>query len=191
MPLSDEALMEQFQAGDEQAFDILVERYEKPLFNFIYQFVRDYHLAEDLYQETFLRLYRAADRYDPSQKFSTWLYSIATHLCINAIKKRERERLYLEAEQVSTLEEVNAMKGGETEALSDPAGSAEQREMYRALQKALEALSADHRLVIVMRHYQGLNYKEISEILGCSLGTVKSRLHYALGQLQSTLRREG
>lgn len=90
----DEQLMEKVRAGNEEAFYILVKRYERPLFNFIFRMVEDYPLTEDLYQETFLHLYQARVQYDSTKKFSTWLYSIAAHLCLDKLRRQRRIRFF-------------------------------------------------------------------------------------------------
>ena len=103
MAKSDEALMLQLQTGDLRSFDTLVKRWEKPLLNYCYRMVNDIALAEDLRQEVFLRIYRSAKTYRPTAQFSTWMYRIATNLCLDTLAKQQRRRetpiaAYLESE---------------------------------------------------------------------------------------------
>ena len=189
MAISDEVLMEQFQSGDEEAFILLIKRYEKSLFNMIYRFVGHYQTAEDLYQETFLRLHRSVERYDPSQPFSRWLYRIAAHLCIDMLRRWGREKILFKETSELELDEQPHSPGLERE--SDPAKLVEGREIQTIIERALKTLSPEHRAVAVMKHFQGLTYQEIGKILHCSIGTVKSRMHYAMENLKIELKREG
>jgi len=193
---SDEALMLDVAEGDELAFNALVERYERPLLNFIGRYVGEYHLARDLYQETFLRIYRAARTYNPARKFSTWLFQIAANLCIDELRRRKVLRP-LEADLQADLALEGLSEMVQTHRLSrdkqrlatveDPAQMVERKELTERVQAAIQALPSDDRLVLVLRHYQGFSYQEISEILQCPVGTVKSRLHYALQALKQRL----
>jgi RNA polymerase sigma-70 factor (ECF subfamily) len=192
----DEVLMADVGGGDELAFNMLVERYGRPLLNFIYRFVGDCQLARDLYQETFLRVYRAARSYHPARKFSTWLFQIAANLCIDELRRRRVARL-LETnlgvdrapEGLAALTEAHAAlpHDWQSGAVEDPAQMAERKELSERVQAAIQALPADARVVLILRHYQGLSYQEISEIVHCPVGTVKSRLHYALQALKPRL----
>jgi len=196
----DEVLMADVGGGDEVAFNALVERYERPLLNFIYRFVGDHQLARDLYQETFLRVYRAARSYDPSRKFSTWLFQIAANLCIDGLRRRKIARvLQVKLPQEQVPEELGEVVQAyppfwddwRSAASEDPAMMAERKELAERVQAAMHTLPADAKLVLVLRHYQGLSYQEISEIVHCPVGTVKSRLHHALHTLKRRLLEEG
>jgi RNA polymerase sigma-70 factor (ECF subfamily) len=188
----DETLMAEVGSGDDAAFNALVARYERPLLNFIYRFVGDPQLARDLYQETFLRVYRAARSYNPARRFSTWLFQIAANLCIDALRRRKVARLWelppwAEQAPEGMGEAPQVRSGWQTAAVEDPAQVVERKELSERVQEAVQALPADARLVLVLRHYQGLSYREISEVLRCPVGTVKSRLHYALQALKRRL----
>ena len=195
----DEALMAHIGDGDVQAFHVLVDRYERPLLNFISRFVGDDQLARDLYQETFLRVYRAARSYNPAHRFSTWLFQIAANLCIDELRRRKVTRpleVDLWAEEVSEGRGETPHiypitdRDWQSAATEDPAEMVERKELSERVQAAVHALPADARLVLVLRHYQGLSYQEISGILHCPVGTVKSRLHYALQALKQHLLEE-
>lgn len=192
----DKVLMADAGGGDEEAFNALVERYERPLLNFIYRFVGDYQLAWDVYQETFLRVYRAARSYDPARKFSTWLFQIAANLSIDELRRCKVTRL-LETnlgidrapEGLAAMTEAHAalQHDWQSAAVEDPAQVMEDKEQTERVQAAIQALPADARVVLVLRHYQGISYQEISDILHCPVGTVKSRLHNALQALKHHL----
>lgn len=172
---SDEELIIRFQLGNVASFDQLVTWYEKPLLNFLYRFTMDYQLAEDAFQEAFFTVYKKAQKFDLSKKFSTWIYEIAVN---KAIDKLRRKRVLL-----ALTPEIENIKHDQP----SPEENYEKREIQTRLQKALGFLSEEHRLVLVLKHYQGLDYKEISEILNCSIGTVKSRVYYASKNLKNYL----
>lgn len=196
----DEVLMADVGGGDELAFNALVERYERPLLNFIYRFVGDPQLARDLYQETFLRVYRAARSYNPARRFSTWLFQIAANLCIDELRRRKVARvLELDLQANRAPEGFSEMRHAhplvrydwQSAAMEDPVEMVERKELSERVQAAIQALPADARVVLVLRHYQGLSYQEISDVLHCPVGTVKSRLHTALRALKHRLLEQG
>jgi RNA polymerase sigma-70 factor (ECF subfamily) len=172
---SDKELIKRFQLGDADAFDQLFVRYEKPLLNFLYRFTGDYQLAEDVFQEAFFAVYKKAQKFDLSKKFSTWLHEIAVNKAVDKLRKK-RVVLPLKTE-IESIEHDRI----------SPEEDFEKREIQTRLQKALGFLSEEHRLVLVLKHYQGLDYKEIGEILDCPVGTVKSRVYYALKDLKNYL----
>ena len=172
---SDKELIIRFQLGDVASFDQLVARYEKPLLNFLYRFTMDYQLAEDVFQEAFFTVYKKAQKFDLSKKFSTWLYEIAVNKAVDKLRKKKI--------LVALKPEIENIKHDQL----NPEENYEKREIQTRLQKALGFLSEEHRLVLVLKHYQGLDYKEIAEILNCPIGTVKSRIYYALKDLKNHL----
>jgi len=178
-PLPDAILMEQVVAGDDDAFASLVTRYERVLFNYLLRMTQDEALAADLVQETWLRVFQHAGRYDPTRKFSTWLLRIAYHGCLDALRQRQR------------LEQQAAHAQHRTPDLArqrdDPQEAYLGKETLDVVRAAVQTLPEPHRAVFILRHYHGLSYAEISDIVQCALGTVKSRLHYAVRQLQCTL----
>ena len=153
-------------AGDERAFGELCRRYERPLYQFLYRHTggRD---AEDLYQEAWLRIVRAAGRFDPRRRFSTWLFQIAINLCRDWHRRRPPEPVAPEIVD-------------ETVAGSDVAGRTDAGIDARRL---LAALPDTQRSVVILRYYHDFTEGEVAEILGVPRGTVKSRLHYALARL--------
>ena len=189
---SDEQLIRRCRRGDSDALEELLTRYRNRLMAFIYSVVRDYHQAEDIFQETFLRVYRQAGKFRAGASFKTWLYAIAINLCRDALRKAKRRP------EVS-LETETAGGGDKTGRISDllagkdpgPRDQAGGREMEAILEGELSGLSVEHREVITLSRLEGLKYREIARILGIPSGTVRSRLHYGLEQLRRRFRERG
>ena len=185
MDIPDELLVEQWKAGDAVAFENLLRRYEVPLFAYFYRLVGDRATAEDLFQETFSRFIEGIKRFDATRRLSAWLYTIATNLWKDHLKK---------ARGHVKVEVGMGVMESEVRPLYDRAAPLEElvrREMEGGVREAVMALPEEHRLVLVMRHYQGLSYQEIAEIVNCPLGTVKSRMHYAVTALRERLAKKG
>jgi RNA polymerase sigma-70 factor (ECF subfamily) len=167
VPADDEALMQRVAAGDEPALAELLRRYQRPLSAFLGRSTGGLDV-EDLFQETWLRVVRAADRFDPQRKFSTWLFQIAVNLC------RDRARRHRPTIGLDGVEPVAA----------DTNASVQQRIDARAL---LARLPEPQREVVILRYYHDLSEAEVAEVLGCPRGTVKSRLHSALARLADSV----
>lgn len=186
MPELDDELMERFQKGDEDAFTLLVRRHEKPLINFIAQFIGDRDSAEDLAQDTFIRIFQAAPRYKPGRaQFNTWMYHIASNLCKNELRNRARRDRHWMDNTVKD-EEEDAGAGIESRIANAPADASyepdvvlQRKELRDALRKAIAALPEQYREPLVLRDIQGLSYEEISKVLGIRAGTTKSRINRA------------
>ncbi len=176
---ADANLMARVVAGDDDAFAHLVARHERALYNYLLRMVQDEALTADLMQETWLRVFQHANRYDTTRKFTTWLFAIASHCCIDAL--RVRQRLEQQARHVP-LQVPTPPR--ETE---DPQEHLIGRDTLTAVRAAVQSLPAPQRAVLLLRHYHDLSYQEISDVVQCSLGTVKSRMHYAVRHLQQTL----
>ena len=180
--LSDEELIAQFQNGDLYAFDIIVQRYKDQLLNFAYRFLGNYEEAEDVVQETFLRLYRNRHAYRQIAKFSTWLYTITSNLSKTELRKRKRRKLVSISDLGYDEKEYELEDGhADTEREVDSVLKEE------IIQKAIEELPPRFRQVIILRDVKGLSYEEVGEILKIPLGTVKSRVNRARLKLQSKL----
>lgn len=178
-PPTDAELAVKCRNGDEEAFEILYRKYSKSLCNFIYRMIGDYDRAMDLYNDVFMRVVTARS-YKPSAKFSTWLYRIATNLCLNDLKKRKHESLDRKLEQGA------AFRAGTL----SPEDYVDNRELGLKIKRAIDDLTDIQRAVFTLRHYHGLSYDEIARVLKCPLGTVKSRLNSAITALRKTLREE-
>jgi RNA polymerase sigma-70 factor (ECF subfamily) len=173
-----------------RAFDVLVRRWEHRLFNLIYKIIGDYETTKDVRQEVFLRVYQAAKRYRPISQFSTWLYRIAVNCSINELKKLKRRRMF-------PLTMPYEDKDGTQQSLEDilidakpqPDEIIQRNEINECIQNALDCLPDEQRIVIILRHYEGMKFQQIASILDCPLGTVKSRMRYGLEQLRTILKR--
>src|SRR5262244_2934868 len=185
---SDHALLEETLAGDEDAFAELVSRYRNSITSYIYRMTNDYDGAVDLAQETFVRVFRAADRYQTTYAFSTYIYRIATNLAISELRKRKRRRL------VSLTGFFQSQEGGEAREFQPSDGQPLQdvvmvdAERRAAVQRAIGTLPEKYRAPLVLRDVEGRSYDEIAKILETSEGTVKSRISRARGFLREKMR---
>ena len=178
-PVSDAELAVRCRNGDEEAFEILYAKYSRGLFNYIHRMIGDYDRAKDLYNDAFMRVITARN-YQPRAKFSTWVYRIATNLCLNELKKRRCESLDEKLEQGFGVQ-------ASTISPEDYAGKGE---LAEKIKRAVDGLTDVQRAVFTLRHFHGLSYQEIARVLRCPVGTVKSRLNSAILALRKTLREE-
>lgn len=181
--LDDWELVALAQAGDMRAFGEVVRRYQVPVMHFCQRMLGSAQDAEDLAQESFVRLYRYLHRLEPQAKFSTAMFGIARNLTLNHLRdsgRRGRGRHQpLDTRPLPAPESAG------------PASQARLREIEERLSRALEALSPDHREVLILRELQGLDYVSIGRVLGCRQGTVRSRLARAREQLRQKLTEQG
>ena len=176
--LDDSAVVAQFLAGEERAFQELVDRYQTRLLNFVYRTIGDREKAEDLVQEVFIRVYRHLHRFDTSKKFSTWIYTIASNLAKNELRNRSRNPLVLFQTIKKNWEDEDRPLQFE-DATSRPDDLYRKRHLRELVDEATAKLPEHHRQVFVLRELEGKSYEEIAEITDCNLGTVKSRLNRA------------
>jgi len=185
--LADEELFRLFQQGEEQAFVQLVRRYKHRLTNFVYRHLGEMDEAADIVQEAFVRVYSHRNTYNPSGKFTTWLYRIALNLATSELRRQTRRRRYLKDGLLSGF----AVSSGEVDPLDHsrrPDNVTESILTFELVQKALLEISPPLREVIILREIENMSYEEIVEITGVELGTVKSRINRARAQLQKLLR---
>jgi len=176
--LSDEELMELIKENDPRApFEELMGRHEKRLVNYLHRTMGDFELAENLVQETFLRIFNKRHEYEPTARFKTYLYKIATNLAIDEFRKRDRHR-----------EDLKEDFNDQSDLTKNPHEIMMSSEKERVVRESLMKLDEKHRTVVVMKWYEGLKYEQIAKILGISVGTVKSRIFYALKQLEVDLK---
>jgi RNA polymerase sigma-70 factor (ECF subfamily) len=183
--------MERYQRGDSRAFEILVSRHQGPVFNFILRFVGETTAAEDVLQEVFLRVVKGAGNFQRRAKFTTWLYTIARNLCIDARRKaryRRTDSLDAPLDEDPDSPALIASIAHQGPTAEDSAYDSHAREV---IVQALQSLSEEQREVFMLREYAGLPFQDIAEIVGCSENTVKSRMRYALENLRRQLVREG
>jgi RNA polymerase sigma-70 factor (ECF subfamily) len=177
-------LLRRCAAGDAAAYRELVERLEKPLINFILRFVGERHAAEDLFQETFVRVVRSLGSYRPTASLSTWIHTIARNLCLDHLKSRRRHReVALDGALSPDGGRVLYFKDALRSAAAGPEERAESGEDARDVSAALRRLSPAKREALVLRAYAGLSYAEIAAVQGAPLGTVKFRIHEAIQDL--------
>ena len=176
--LDDAAVVASFLAGEERAFQELVERYQARLLNFVYRTIGDREKAEDLVQEVFIRVYRHLHRFDPAKKFSTWAYTIASNLAKNELRNRSRNPLVLfQAIRKHWQDDDRPLEF--EDAASRPDDLYRKRHLRALVEAAVARLPEHHRQVFVLRELEGKSYEEIADITATNLGTVKSRLNRA------------
>ena len=185
-PAADEVLMLRYKEGDLEAFEILLERYQQPLFSFVLRFCNDYHQAEDLVQEVFLRIIKSAKTYEPKAKFSTYIYTFAHNICIDNFrrgKKRKTTSLSqpIDAEQELTIEDTVK------DERANPEKEYRQKSLEKALQEAVSELPEEQREVFLLREQMNLPFEEIGRVVGCLPSTAKSRMRYALQSIRQKL----
>ena len=175
---TDSQVVRDFLDGNARAFGELVGRYDKRLLNFVYRTVGDRERAQDLVQETFVRVYRHLHRFDQTKKFSTWIYTIAGNLAKNELRNRSRNPLVLFQTIKKNWEADHRPLEWEDTKLR-PDDLFRKRHLREMVEDAVGQLPEHHRIVFVLRELEGKTYEEIAEITGCNLGTVKSRLNRA------------
>ena len=180
MEPSDWELVQKCQSGEMSAFQELVSRYHQKVYLVILGLLRNREDALEVAQETFLRAYRKIGGFQGGSSFYTWIYRIGVNLAIDAQRRQKRNPLDFRDSMDGVFESQN-------EVARDPFAEAHDRELREGLIKAINELTPEHKAVIVLRTVEGLSYKEIGAILGCSEGTVMSRLHYARKKLQEKL----
>ncbi len=186
--LTDQEIVVLARQGREVAYRELIGRYQRPVFSLIYRLVRDREKAEDLAQETFIKVLNALDRYDPSYKFSSWIFKIAHNTSLDHLRKKEPQTLSLEGSphaETAADAESTAIQALSTE--ETPEDYAASRELGATLEKAIGKLRPEYRTAIVMCHVEGRPYEEIAEIMGVPLGTIKTYIHRARNELKKEL----
>jgi RNA polymerase sigma-70 factor (ECF subfamily) len=189
MARSDVQLMLDVKAGDEQSFELLLQRYRTPLVNFLFRMVRAREEAEDLAQEVFLRVYRARKDYVPSAKFTTWLFRIATNLALNSVRDNRHQRMEISLDAPVTVD----AEDGDEKAL-DIAEKHPNIEQYlveearkKMIRHAIDKLPEKQRAAVLLHKYQELDYGDIARILECSESALKSLLFRAYETLRVEL----
>ena len=176
--LTDSQIVQRFLDGDQLAFGDLVDRYDSRLLNFVYRTIGDRERAQDLVQETFVRVYRHLHRFDQTRKFSTWIYTIASNLAKNELRNRSRNPLLL-FQTIKKNWEADHRPLEWEDPKYKPDDLFRKRFLREKVEDAVAQLPEHHRVVFVLRELEGKTYEEIADITGCNLGTVKSRLNRA------------
>ena len=179
----DAELMLRVRDGDQANFGLLLERHRSPVIHFVYRMVQNQAVAEELAQETFLRVYRARSSYEPAAKFTTWLFRIASHLALNWIRDGRNEKRQASLDQESP--------DGTARQVPDRSRTAEQELVYQAklreVRQAIEGLPAKQKAAVMMHKYEEMEYSQIANALSCSESAVKSLLFRAYETLRSRL----
>ena len=179
---TEETLIEQAKSGDLDAFERIVKRYETRVYHFILKSLRNPEDALDISQETFLRVHRSLGLFRGQSSFSTWIFSIASNLCIDFVRKQKRRGRHIPSVNEDSPEMQNL-----ADERPDPVSQAEKREVAREIDRALAAITPDLREIFLLREVAGLSYQEIADALDIELGTVKSRIARARGALAKEL----
>lgn len=186
--LDDRKLVTLARSGREGAYRELLSRYQRPVFSLVYRMVRDRTLAEDLAQETFVRVFNSLDSYDPAYKFSSWIFKIANNLAIDHLRKRKLDTLsihgspHADSPQQEEETRITLTARGET-----PDAYVEHRELGSHIERAIGELRPEYRTAITLRHLEGYSYEEIAQIMDVPLGTVKTYIHRARSELKERL----
>ena len=183
---SDEELLARFCRGQADAFGALLKRYERELYGYLRRYLGDSDLAEDVFQNTFVQLYIKSGQYEIGRPVRPWLYTIATHQAIDALRRNGRHQA------LSLDQNQKEMDDGEVRSLLElletrgpgPVDLAEAEERRQRVRTSVESLPDFMKQVVILAYYQGLKYREIAEIMEIPVGTVKSRLHAAMVKLQ-------
>jgi RNA polymerase sigma-70 factor (ECF subfamily) len=180
VPPSDEQLMLRLKCGDREAFDKLVDRYRDRIVSYACRMVGSLELAQDVAQETFVRVYKSAGTFREDGRFCPWLYKIASNVCLSEKSRRAKEALNVNYDALEDIHDSGEFVEDQVLATLDA----------ERLSRGIAKLTAQHKTVLVMHIYQGLTYVEIGEALAIPTGTVKSRLFYAIRKLRDVIEPE-
>jgi RNA polymerase sigma-70 factor (ECF subfamily) len=187
-PVSDHELVTRAQLGSETAYRELLDRYQRPVFSIIFRMIRDREQAEDLAQETFVRVFNHIGRYDPRYKFSSWIFKIATNLTIDWIRRKELKTVSIDGSRNAvTSDEMEASAITIVSEDENPEELLEAKELGEEIEQAIGKLRPEYRAAILLRHVEGREYQEIAEIMALPLGTVKTYIHRGRNELRDTL----
>jgi RNA polymerase sigma-70 factor, ECF subfamily len=180
LDMNDSQLIEQIRSGNTGAFNHLVTRWQKPIHRFAFRYFADNNDAADITQKTFIKAYQSLDSLQDTDKFSSWIYRIASNLCIDETRRNGKQKS-------SPLE--SWIESSEVAAVNTPETKLEKNELGKLMQKALLAIPYDQRTVIILKEYEGLKFREIAHILQESENTVKSRMYYGLNALRKVFKK--
>ncbi|HEY3357677.1 MAG TPA: sigma-70 family RNA polymerase sigma factor [Polyangia bacterium] len=182
--VDDRALIEPARQGDKEAFRLLVERYQKRVYGIAYGMVFNADDALDISQEAFIRVHRYLGSFQGTSSFYTWLYRIVVNLCVDHLRHRAHDA---GVDYDDTLLHEADGTGAQPAPLRDPQRAAVDRELGEQLERAMQTLSPIHRAVLNLREVDGLSYQEMAKVMGCSVGTIMSRLFHARHRMQKAL----
>ena len=186
--LTDQEVVAHAREGREAAYRELIGRYERPVFSLIYRLVRDREKAEDLAQDTFIKVLNALDRYDPTRKFSSWIFKIAHNTALDQLRKKEPATLSIDGSpHARTQAEVEASTLTPESTDESPEEYTASKELGSEIEAAIGTLRAEYRTAILLCHVEGRAYDEIAEIMDVPLGTVKTFIHRGRNELKKKL----
>ena len=181
-------LVKRCQAGDTEAFDELVTRYRSRVFSMIYNMVHNEQDAWDLAQDSFVKAWKSIQRFRGHSSFYTWLYRIVMNVTIDWMRRKQVKAGSTEFDDTTRLKEIDPASKTAPKADALPYETMQRNEIQTRIDQAIAQLTPEHRAVILMKEIEEMQYHEIAETLGCSIGTVMSRLFYARKKLQNLLR---
>ncbi len=188
MSKEENELIKRAQKGDKNAFELLINQYDKHVLGIAYSYVKNYDDAKDIYQDVFLRVFKAIKKFEFRSEFSTWIYRIATNVCIT-YKTRNKKRV------IASLDEGVEVEDGETRTLSETiAGdtktdsAALNIEISEKIESAINKLSPQQAMVFTLKHYNGHKIREIASMMNCTEGTVKNYLFLATQKMRENLK---
>lgn len=185
---TDHELVTFARSGSEKAYRELLDRYQRPVFSLVYRMVRDRELSEDLAQETFVKVFNHLDSYNPKYKFSSWIFKIASNLAIDHLRRKELDTVSLDGSRhARTADEAESSRITVASTDENPEELLEARELGEEIEAAIGELRVEYRTAILLRHVEGRPYEEIAEIMDVPLGTVKTYIHRARGELREML----
>lgn len=184
----DETLVKMFVDGAAEPFEELIRRYQKKIVNFVYRSIGDFQRAEELAQETFMRVFRSGKNYDSRYRFSTWLYTIAKNLSSNELRDRSRNPNTFHIREADWPADGTFVADLVSSRAKEPHRILTDREMRQKLAAAIGKLEPDHRMVLVMKEYDRMTYSQIADVFDASPGTIKSWLHRSKRQLSRLLK---
>ncbi len=183
MKISDQELIKEFHQGNEEAFTVLIERYQHKVYNSTFRMLGDHDDALDMAQETFIRVYKSLSNFKGNSSFSTWLFRITTNICRDELRKRQRKlTTYSLSENEDKKKNLKSV-----EEKNNPERLSMTKELNTEIQKKIDLLNPKQKAVFVLKEFQDLSYQEIADILEISMGTVKSRLSRARRSLRKDL----
>lgn len=183
---ADLEIVKRVQAGDVAAFDVLIKKYRERLFSIVYNMTSNREDAADLTQDAFIKAFQSIQRFNGQASFFTWLYRIAVNSTVSHLRKARLRSFF----SLETIDSEEPVARDIIEALTDKSGGERDtfvRELQERLNAAMQKLSIKHRTVVTLFEIDGLSHQEIAEVMECSVGTVRSRLHYAKQLLQAEL----
>ncbi|MEW5807556.1 MAG: sigma-70 family RNA polymerase sigma factor [Acidobacteriota bacterium] len=184
LSLSDEEIVKRVLRGEKELFAELLSRHKKGIFNYILRMAGHYDIAVDLTQDVFMKIYLALDKFNHNHKFSTWMFSIASNLTIDYLRKKKAPPISYESTPSGDRDCLkNRLKSG----FSSPLDEMKKSELKEKIQESIIHLEPEYREVIVLRHLRGLSYEEICMVTGLPLGTVKNRIFRARQMLKEDL----